>query len=286
MSTSSEFRRRRRRRMEQRRRKRQRTIAVGILCLLAIITLSAVYVKSNSQKTVPAGKFSPDSLVLYPQPAEKTTDILASLPKEDGIKTAYLTFDDGPTTSVTPAILDILRRYDIKATFFMVGSLIEKNPGVAYRVYSEGHTLANHSYRHNYSYLYENEENFMSEINTTYSLICDITGDKNYPKIFRFPGGGYNAGSHGAAKQVYKETLAREGFRYCDWNCLNGDAEYKSPTVDTLLNRIKSSSKGKEDLVILMHDAAAKKINIQALPVIIDYLLSEGYTFSTLDKAP
>lgn len=285
MLTSLEMQKKQQQRKEKKFRKQQRTINAAVLFFIIIIAL-VMSVKTNFKKTEETFKISSDSLVLYPQPAEKTADILESVPNSDGVKTAYLTFDDGPTTSVTPKILDILRRYDIKATFFMVASLIEKNPDVAYRVYSEGHTLANHSYRHNYSYLYESEENFMSEINTAYSVIQKITGEENYPKIFRFPGGSYNSGTYGEVKQKYKEVLAREGYRYCDWNALSGDAEYKNPAVNTLLERVKSSSKNKEDLVILMHDSATKKINIEALPVIIEYLLSEGYTFKTLDKAP
>lgn len=281
---SSELYKRRSERRKQKRRKQKRTVAV--LVLIFIIIVSAVCVKKKFKNLPNNSDLAEEVSVILPAPHEKTTDILESVPDNDGVKVCYLTFDDGPTTSVTPEILDILRRYDIKATFFMVGSLIEKNPDIAYRVYNEGHMLANHSYRHNYSYLYENSESFMSEINTTYELIQSITGRGDYPKIFRFPGGSYNSGSYGEAKQAYKELLSSAGYRFCDWNCLSGDAEYKSPDVQTLLNRIKSSSDGKEDLVILMHDSATKKINIRALPTIIDYLLSEGYTFSTLDKAP
>lgn len=285
MSTISELQQRQLQRKLERKRKRKRTLTIAVLFLIIII-FSLLYVKINSKKSSKTEDFSTQSLAVYPPTPKKSTDILSALPQKDGVKTAYLTFDDGPTTSVTPAILDILRKYEIKATFFMVGSLIEKNPGMAYRVYSEGHTLANHSYRHNYSYLYENADNFMSELDATHSLITDITGKSNYPKIFRFPGGSYNSGSHGEAKQTYKQLLEKNGYRYCDWNCLSGDAEYKSPDVATLLGRVKSSSNGKEDIVILMHDSATKKINIQALPQIIEYLLSEGYTFSTLDKIP
>ncbi len=285
MATSGEIEKKRRKRALEKRRKQKKTIILSVI-LIIIIILSAFYVKSILENFSKNNELSIEDLVLYPEAPKKTTDILASVPNNDGQKVCYLTFDDGPTTSVTPQILDILRRYDIKATFFMVGSLIEKNPGIAYRVYKEGHLLANHSYRHNYSYLYENKENFMSEINETHSLICDIVKREDYSKIFRFPGGSYNSGSYGEKKQEFKEVLAENGYRFCDWNALNGDAEYKSPSVSTLLNRIKSSSSGKEDLVILMHDSATKKINIQALPVIIEYLLENGYTFDTLKHAP
>ena len=168
----------------------------------------------------------------------------------------------------------------------MTGALIEKNPDIAYRVHSEGHTLANHSYRHNYSYLYASEENFIQEINDTHEKICWITGNENYPKIFRFPGGSYNSGSHGEMKQILKGTLDELGYRYADWNSLSGDAESQSPTVSGLVERTKSSSKNKEDLIILMHDSATKKVNIEALPLILDHLVAEGYTFATLDMAP
>lgn len=281
---------RQKRRLEQLR-KQQRTISIFVTILSSIIIiLSFVSVKKNFDKpgaTPPAEAPISDNTNTKTEPLPETEpDILKTLPKGDGVKTAYLTFDDGPTTSVTPHILDILRRYDIKATFFLAGSLAEKNPGIALRAHSEGHLLANHSYSHDYSDLYASGTAFMSEIDKAHAIICNITGDKNYPKIFRFPGGSYDAGTYGKAKQEYKVLLKDAGFRYCDWNSLSGDAESKSPTVDGLIKRVKSSSKGKEDLVILMHDSATKKVNIKALPQIIDYLISEGYTFDTLDNVP
>ncbi len=222
--------------------------------------------------------------VVFPLEPEKPADILQGLNMEDGKKVAYLTFDDGPTMTVTPKILDTLRRYNVKATFFQVGSLIEENPDMARRVYDEGHLLGNHSYAHNYSKLYATEESFMSEIDKTYQLIADIVGNENYPKVFRFPGGGYNAGSWGANKQKYKEVLAQRGIRYCDWNALNGDAEGGTRSAAQLLERVKNTAK-KEDVVILMHDAAAKKTTAEALPSIIEYLISQGYEFKRLDEA-
>ena len=222
--------------------------------------------------------------VVFPPKPEKPADILKGLNMEDGEKVAYLTFDDGPTLTVTPKILDTLRRYNVKATFFQVGSLIEENPDMARRVYDEGHLLANHSYAHNYSKLYATEESFITEIEKTYQLIQNVSGNENYPKVFRFPGGGYNTGTWGANKQKYKEVLASKGIRYCDWNALNGDAEGGTQTAAQLLERVKSTAK-KEDIVILMHDAAAKKTTAEALPDIIEYLISQGYAFKRLDEA-
>lgn len=274
-----------RRKIRRRRRKIRRMlflctvcIAVGAACL-AVKGISSI--AGNDEP-----KNAPETAEVYPQRPETEPRLDTAISKADGVKTCYLTFDDGPTLSVTPRILDILRRYNAKATFFMVGTLIENNRDMARRVYDEGHCLANHSYAHNYSELYADETSFMNEINKTSKLICEVTGDENYPKIFRFPGGGFNAGSYGEAKQAYKELLGKNGARYCDWNALNGDAEGHKRTADELCERVKKTTSGKEDVVILMHDAAAKSTTADALPGILEYLISEGYVFKTLDKAP
>lgn len=219
-----------------------------------------------------------------PEPTQRPADLLKAVVNNDGIKTAYLTFDDGPTNANTPKILDILRRYNIKATFFQVGSLIADNPDMSRRVYEEGHLIANHSYSHNYSALYKTEEAFMSEFNRTQELITQITEDPEQMKLIRFPGGGYNAGTWGANKQKYKEVLAQNNIYYCDWNALNGDAEGKPKSVQELIDYTKKTVGSHEDVVILMHDAAAKKATVEALPSIIDYLLSQGYECRRLDQ--
>lgn len=276
-----------RRRKRHRKRKIRRMCFFGTVFILAVIVVIAVHgiKKSNNVTPIDDTAFE-ETEVVYPQKPETEPKLDTAVLKQDGVKTCYLTFDDGPTLSVTPRILDILRRYNAKATFFMVGTLIENNKSTARRVYDEGHCLANHSYAHNYSEFYASEESFMNEINKTYELIFEVTGDKNYPKVFRFPGGGYNAGSYGEAKQNYKEVLKRNGIRYCDWNALNGDAEGKKRTADELCERVKKTTADKEDVVILMHDAAAKSTTADALPQVLEYLISQGYVFKTLDKAP
>lgn len=212
-------------------------------------------------------------------------DLLKAVKVNDGIKTAYLTFDDGPTKSVTPLVLDVLRKYNVKATFFQLGKLISSNPDMARRVYEEGHMIANHSYAHEYSELYASEQNFMSEINKTQELITGITGETDGVKLVRFPGGSHNAGSYGAKKQEYKKVLEANGFVYCDWNALSKDSEgKKNKTAQELLECTKESVGSQEDVVILMHDAVGKKATAESLPLIIEYLMGEGYEFRRLDN--
>lgn len=210
-------------------------------------------------------------------------DLLKSVKVNDGIKTAYLTFDDGPTKSVTPLILDTLRKYNVKATFFQLGKMIEANSDMAYRVYEEGHMLANHSYAHEYSELYANEEAFMAEVEKTQALITSIVGDDQM-KLFRFPGGSYNAGSYGEKKQNYKKVLEENGYFYCDWNALSKDAEGAKKDAAQLLECVKETVGTQEDVVILMHDANGKKATAESLGDVIEYLLGQGYQFKRLDN--
>ncbi len=219
-------------------------------------------------------------------PASTENDLLKIATEAKGTdkKICYLTFDDGPTEEVTPAILDVLKKYDVKATFFMLGTMIENNMELAKRVYDEGHLLANHSYSHRYADLYAAGESFMAEIEKVEGLIQQVTGETPF-KLMRFPGGSHNAGSYGAKKQEYKALLQEKGYYFADWNSLNGDAEGGNRSADQLLARIKETST-QQHIVVLMHDAATKKTTAESLPAVIEYLRSQGYEFRRMDEIP
>ena len=218
-------------------------------------------------------------------PASEENDLLKIIENSGESKRCYLTFDDGPTTNITPQILDTLRKYNVKATFFEVGSLIKANPDMARRVYEEGHLIANHSQGHEYDALYESTESFMTEVNNCYDAIRSVTDGEEPFKLVRFPGGSYNssADSHAPVKQQCKVSLKEAGFYYCDWNALNGDAEGKTKDAEGLLDYLKQTSNGYNNLVVLMHDAAAKQATANYLASAIEWLSSQGYTFHRLD---
>lgn len=220
-----------------------------------------------------------------PPPSEESDMIKIIETVQTDKKVCYLTFDDGPNKTITPLILDILRKYNIKATFFQVGTLIEEYPDISKRVYEEGHLIGNHSYSHTYDKLYYDKNSFIEEFNKCADLIQKITGDDYFP-ITRLPGGGHNTGKYGQLKQELKVMLGENGVYHCDWNSLNGDAESNYKTSQQLLERVKSSIKNKNKVVLLMHDASSKKQTVNALPAIIEYLISENYTFARLDEAP
>ena len=304
---SFEARRAERRRRARRRKKRIRALLLLILLIAIIVIVILAFASCGKHKNedVPnadsfaevtaepttdplAGVLSPTEPPLLP-PAEQENDLLDIIMDIDARgaeKTAYLTFDDGPSPNVTPSILDTLRRYNVKATFFMLGTSINSYPDLARRVYEEGHLLANHSNGHNYETLYATEESFMTEVQETEDIISRITNNDHHFKLFRFPGGSYNAGDHAAEKQLYKRTLAINGFYHIDWNALNGDAEGRTKTAPELLEYLQRNLDTDSSAVVLMHDAAAKTATAEGLASIIEYLMSEGYVFKRLDEMP
>jgi peptidoglycan/xylan/chitin deacetylase (PgdA/CDA1 family) len=194
-------------------------------------------------------------------------------------KVAYLTFDDGPSKNVTPQILEILDNYNIKSTFYVIGSLAEKNPDLIRREYASGHTIGNHTYSHNYKYIYGSVDNFISDIGKCESVLKNILGDDFCTQTVRFPGG-----SFGSKREPYKKALKDKGIAYVDWNALNGDAEGHNIPKDKLVQRLANTTKGKNTVVILMHDAGAKKTTAEALPQVIEYLINEGYQFKAINQ--
>lgn len=195
---------------------------------------------------------------------------------KDGKKTVFLTFDDRPSANITPQILNILDKYNIKATFFVVGAMAEENKEVLKRTYNSGHAIANHSYSHNYGKIYSNLDNFIYEVDKTHETLKKILGYNFNTRVFRFPGGSYGN------KKEFKEAITNKGMIYIDWNALNGDAEGQGLSKDRLVNRFLETSSNYEKLVVLMHDAPGKQSTVDSLPNIIENLKQRGFEFAIL----
>lgn len=188
---------------------------------------------------------------------------------------AYLTFDDGPSAN-TAKILDILDRYNVKATFFVIYNKEYSN------TYSEivkrGHTLALHSYTHTYSKIYAGETAYFNDLNKLSDHVSQLTGVT--PKIIRFPGGSSNTVSKkyciGIMTELTKEVTAK-GYIYHDWNVDSGDADAKTVDKDILVENIRSRLGSRSRAVILMHDSHSKTTTVEALPEMIEYIQSRGY---------
>lgn len=216
-----------------------------------------------------------------PVPKAGSNDLLTVLKNSGQKNHAYLTFENGPDETITPQILDILRRYNIKATFFMTGKEIEKNPQLCTRVMQEGHLAAVSSYTNVYSTIYSNEATFMNEVNKTYELIAENApaGIEAF-KLVRFPGG-----SNYTKTTALAEKLADEGYYQCDWNCSNGDEVTSvKKTAENLLFYFNKYKPQLNNLVIQMHDSADKQPTVDMLSQLIEQLIDEGWTFNRLDE--
>ena len=193
-------------------------------------------------------------------------------------KRAFLTFDDGPSNN-TNQILDILKEKNTKASFFVLGSNVEKNPEMVKRMYNEGHFIANHGYSHVYETIYQSPQSVLDEYNKCNQLVRDAIGEQEYDShLFRFPGG-FVGGKYADIKNQAKDLLLQNNIVHVDRNALNGDSETTRPTVEYEMQRIQETVGNKQSVVILMHDAQAKKVTVDALPQIIDYLQQQGYEF-------
>ena len=193
-------------------------------------------------------------------------------------KTVYLTFDDGPC-SYTEKLLDVLAKYDAKATFFVVGNKSRKD--LIARAYQEGHSIGVHSYTHVYKDIYKSEKAFFEDFQKTQEVIREQTG--SYTRIFRFPGGSANTVSHINKGIMTRLTKIMEdmGYRYFDWNVSSGDAS-SGYTQESVKKKVINGMKNHTDFVIILqHDIHLP--SVRAVEAILQWGTENGYTFAALD---
>lgn len=196
-------------------------------------------------------------------------------------KRVFLTFDDGPTTTVTPLILDLLKQENIKATFFVLGSRAKANPDLIKREFEEGHYIANHGYTHKYSQIYQSSQTVLDEYNYAEGCIQEALENPDYhSRVFRFPGGSVG-GYYKTIKKQAKQFLRQNNIVSLDWNALSKDAD-GAHTKETIMQNIIGTVGQKQSVVILMHDAADKILTYETLPDVIQYLRDNGYNFKNL----
>jgi len=193
---------------------------------------------------------------------------LRSLPFSPGeFKEIALTFDDGPDPKATPKILDMLNKEGIKATFFVVGKMVEKYPGLLRQVWKEGHDVGNHTYSHP-DLTKLSKEDILEELDKTRLLVKKITGKETY--LFRPPGGRYDN------KVIVTTTLS--GYKMILWTDYPGD--YGCPSSKLIYQRTVSGAE--DEGIILLHNGLDTTLN--ALPEIISELKKGKYRFVTISE--
>lgn len=194
-------------------------------------------------------------------------------------KKVYLTFDDGPS-EYTDEILDILEAENVKATFFVVAKDESYNEKYK-RIVNDGHTLAMHSYTHEYDKVYADIDSFKYDVDSIHALLYDVTGVD--VKYYRFPGGSSNTVSH-VEIQACIDYLDEKGYTYFDWNSLNGDAVTESLSKEQLNDNIMKYVRNNQgDSIVLMHDLSNRHTTVEALPDLIHTLKEEGYELVPID---
>ena len=194
----------------------------------------------------------------------------------------YLTFDDGPSSTITPKVLDILKKEKIKATFFVL-NYSKSNEKLIKRIVKEGHTIGIHGYSHEYSKIYKSKNAFFNNVYSLQEKIEKSTGVKT--KYMRFPGGSSNTVSRHYNKGIMTLLTGRmlgKGFKYYDWNVSSGDAGGAKNSNDVYRNVTRNLSKKRGNMV-LCHDYAGNTKTLKALPSIIKYAKKHGYKFKAID---
>ena len=210
--------------------------------------------------------------------SEVTRTVHVVKKQDPNLKTIYLTFDDGPS-HITPQILDILKRENVKATFFTIGKDDSYND-ILKRIVNEGHTLALHSNTHDYELIYASMDAYFKDLYALRDRLKKITGVS--PNIIRFPGGSSNTVSSfnpGIMSHLTIEVMKR-GFYYFDWNVGSEDTERIGS--DAIVKNVTESLGNYHTYVVLMHDYGLNEQTRDALERIIKYGKSHGYRFDKI----
>ena len=279
--------------LEQQRQRRKRinrmktgivlTIAIWmIVSLLAIMILTVQVIKLNSkdyileiQQTSKVSTSEEDAskdaeVSVEPDPyANVITGInsLENMAKDGDKHRVYLTFDCNPGQN-TEAILDVLARYNVKATFFVVGDETGENDAIYQRIVNEGHTLGMNSYSNQYSSIYSSTQSFEEDYTKISDFIYEKTGIES--KLYRFPGGSSNRISN-VNMAEFVRILNQKGVVYFDWNVSAGDTAVDY-TVDDVISNVTEGIMQYKTSVVLLHDDDNKTVTAEALEPLINKL--------------
>ena len=236
--------------------------------------------KTNNEPlkvAIPTNQINPKSQLLtkvenldFTVPAKYQAKTIYKVEPSNKEKVIALTIDDGPWPKTTGEMLDILKRNNVKATFFWVGSALQENPEIAKRVVAEGHAIGNHTWHHWYRKM--DEATAKSEIEKTNELIYKTTGVKT--SFFRPPGGYLNNGLAAYAKSQKNSVVM--------WSVTSADTDPRAKYQVFVKNVIRDANPG---AIVLMHDGGGnRERTVKALPAIVSGLKQQGYRFVTVPE--
>ena len=187
-------------------------------------------------------------------------------------KVIYLTFDAGYENGNTPVILDALKKHNVPATFFVVGTFLKENPDLIKQMVKEGHTVGNHTYHHKDMSQISSKEAFSEEVQSVETLYQEITGEPMV-KYYRPPQGKYSENNLQMAQELGYKTFFWS-LAYVDWH--ENDQPTKEEAFDKLLSRIHPGA------IVLLHSTS--KTNAEILDELLTKWEEMGYRFQPLSN--
>ena len=187
-------------------------------------------------------------------------------------KKLFLTFDDGPTPEITPFVLDQLKKYNAKATFFCIGKNIEKHPDIFKQIIEDGHAIGNHTHNHLKGWKTKTNK-YLDDVLQCEKTISKTTKNSSKPRLFRPP--------YGKIKRKQAKRLIMNNYKVIMWDVLSADFDTKVSKQQCFQNVVKHSKNGS---VIVFHDSikASKKMQY-ALPQFLEIFSKKGYIFSKIE---
>nr|WP_278321277.1 polysaccharide deacetylase family protein [Clostridium baratii] len=196
----------------------------------------------------------------------------------------YLTFDDGPSRANTAKILNVLKKNNVKATFFVVGQNAENNKENIRNLKKAGMAIYPHCNIHEYNQIYKSSDTYFKDLQVCQNKLNKVLNqNKNY-KFVRMPGGSTNLVCKKEVLNNIKKGLKSKNIMYVDWNIDSGDASAAKVSSESIRNNIKNSAGTYKIEVVLMHDAEGKKSTADTLDSIIQEYKLLNYEFKTLDN--
>ena len=246
-------------------------IALGLLSIAALLS---VQFRNRSVETAAWGlSFRQDNAPpVGPADSAELSRFNAVYLGNTQEKVLYLTFDAGYENGCTEKILDILKKHNAPAAFFLVGNYIEKNADLVRRMVSEGHIVGNHTMHHYDMSKLSGKEAFSKELTELEALFFDITG-KQMPKYYRPPQGIYSKDNLIMARDLGYRTVFWS-LAYVDWN--NDSQPTPEQAFSKLLPRTHNGA------VVLLHSTS--KTNAEILDELLTKWESEGYRFASIDE--
>lgn len=257
-------------------------LCVCLLCIMAFMEIKHNIVRNDLESEHISKEKSETGSDNYVATAHFASQVKKENEQHTGKKkTAYLTFDDGPSDN-TRKILDVLSEKKAVATFFLIGNEITpEREDIVKRTIDQGNAVGVHTFCHEKNKLYCNADSFFEDFQKATESIQKVTGKK--PLLHRFPWGSNN-GYVSSYVDALHEKLKEMGVKSFDWNVSGEDSIGGTVAQSTIYNNVKKDVTRYDDPIILLHDSATMDNTAAVIGQIIDYIKSEGYEFATLEN--